>query len=402
MTAATLAHTPAATTRSRLVTGPLLRLLVADTGGLTGFYLLLSVVPLYATSTGVGGVGAGLATGALMISTVAAECVTAALVARFGHRAVLATGLLLLGLPAFALPLAHGLPALLAISLLRGLGLGILFVVCAALGAALVPADRRGEGVGMLGAIAGMPAIVAMPLGLWLAGSAGFTAVFVAGGVVALLGLVAVPGLPGRRAAGGGTGGGAGGGAGGGTDEALGLTAGLRHPGLVRPAIVFAATATAAGIVATFLPAAVGHGAGTLAGAGLLTQSAAGTVARWWAGRLGDRHGAARLLAPGAILTAAGMLTLLLVGSPIAVLVGMVLFGAGFGVVQTASMAVMLDRVTATGFGTVSALWSIAYDAGFGAGAIGFGFLAGWTGYPVGFAVTAVVVLIALPLARRR
>jgi hypothetical protein len=65
-------------------------------------------------------------------------------------------------------------------------------------------------------------------------------------------------------------------------------------------------------------------------------------------------------------------------------------------------MAVMLDRVTATGFGTVSALWSIAYDAGFGAGAIGFGFLAGWTGYPVGFAVTAAVVLIALPLARRR
>ena len=390
MTAATLALTPAATTRPRLVTGPLLRLLVADTGGLTGFYLLLSVVPLYATSTGVGGVGAGLATGALMISTVAAECVTAALVARFGYRAVLATGLLLLGLPAFALPLAHGLAALLAISLLRGLGLGILFVVCAALGAELVPADRRGEGVGMLGAIAGMPAIVAMPLGLWLAGSVGFTTVFVAGGVVALLGLVAVPGLPGRRAAGGGA------------DEALGLTAGLRHPGLVRPAIVFAATATAAGIVATFLPAAVGPGAGALAGAGLLTQSAAGTVARWWAGRLGDRHGAARLLAPGAILTAAGMLTLLLVGSPVAVLVGMVLFGAGFGVVQTASMAVMLDRVSATGFGTVSALWSIAYDAGFGAGAIGFGFLAGWTGYPVGFAVTAAVVLIALPLARNR
>lgn len=390
MTAATLALTPADTTRPRLVTGPLLRLLVADTGGLTGFYLLLSVVPLYATSTGVGGVGAGLATGALMISTVAAECVTAALVARFGYRAVLATGLLLLGLPAFALPLAHGLAALLAISLLRGLGLGILFVVCAALGAELVPADRRGEGVGMLGAIAGMPAIVAMPLGLWLAGSVGFTTVFVAGGVVALLGLVAVPGLPGRRAAGGVA------------DEALGLTAGLRHPGLVRPAIVFAATATAAGIVATFLPAAVGPGAGALAGAGLLTQSAAGTVARWWAGRLGDRHGAARLLAPGAILTAAGMLTLLLVGSPVAVLVGMVLFGAGFGVVQTASMAVMLDRVSATGFGTVSALWSIAYDAGFGAGAIGFGFLAGWTGYPVGFAVTAAVVLIALPLARNR
>ena len=273
MTAATLALTPAATTRSRLVTGPLLRLLVADTGGLTGFYLLLSVVPLFATSTGVGGVGAGLATGALMLSTVAAEIVTAALVARFGYRAVLvhrpaparparprAAARPRADRPPRDLPPARprsGHP-------LRGLRRA---------GAALVPADRRGEGLGMLGAIAGMPAIVAMPLGLWLAGSAGFTAVFVAGGVVALLGLVAVPGCPAgrpraRR-----------------RDEALSLTAGLRNPGLVRPAIVFAATATAAGIVATFLPAAVGHGAGALAGVGLLTQSAAGTIARWWAGR---------------------------------------------------------------------------------------------------------------------
>ena len=81
---------------------------------------------------------------------------------------------------------------------------------------------------------------------------------------------------------------------------------------------------------------------------------------------------------------------------------GNVLKGTSFGVVQTASMAVMFARVSAAGFGTVSALWSIAYDSGFGAGAIGFGFLAGWTGYPMGFAVTAAVVLVALPLLRGR
>jgi hypothetical protein len=35
----------------------------------TSFYLMLSVVPLYATSVGAGQAGAGLATGALMLST---------------------------------------------------------------------------------------------------------------------------------------------------------------------------------------------------------------------------------------------------------------------------------------------------------------------------------------------
>jgi predicted MFS family arabinose efflux permease len=91
-----------------------------------------------------------------------------------------------------------------------------------------------------------------------------------------------------------------------------------------------------------------------------------------------------------------------LVGHPAAVLAGMVAFGAGFGIVQTASMAVMFERVSPAGFGTVSALWSVAYDAGFGAGAVGFGLVAAATGYPAGFAVTGLVVLAALPLLRAR
>ena len=59
--------------RARLVTPALLRVFVAEFGALTSFYLLLSVVPLYASSIRVGGDAAGLATGALMLCTVAAE-----------------------------------------------------------------------------------------------------------------------------------------------------------------------------------------------------------------------------------------------------------------------------------------------------------------------------------------
>jgi MFS family permease len=76
---------------------------VSSFGFSTSFYLMLSVVPLYATSVGAGGAGAGLATGALMLSTVAAELVTPLLVSRFGYRAVFAAGFVLLGAPAFAL-----------------------------------------------------------------------------------------------------------------------------------------------------------------------------------------------------------------------------------------------------------------------------------------------------------
>jgi predicted MFS family arabinose efflux permease len=51
----------------------------------------------------------------------------------------------------------------------------------------------------------------------------------------------------------------------------------------------------------------------------------------------------------------------------------------------------------------VSAIWNLAFDAGIGAGAFGFGVLAAQTGYPAAFAVTALLVLVALvPLWRDR
>jgi MFS family permease len=383
MSTATMRLPAPAVARPRLVSGPLLRVLVADFGGLTSFYLLLSVVARYATTAG----GAGLATGALMLSTAAAEFLTPRLVARFGYRFVLAAGLVLLGAPALALPLSAGLPMIVGVSLLRGVGLAIIFVVCGALSAEFIPAGRRGEGIGVLGVVAGLPAVFGLPLGLWLVNQVGYPVIFVAGALAALAGLAVLPGLPGRRPD---------------APVAIGIVAGLRSPALRRPSIVFAGTAMAGGVVATFLPAALPAGAAGLAAVALLVQAAAATVSRWWAGRHGDRHGAARLLVPGVLVAAVGMLVLVLVASPVAVLAGMVLFGTGFGVVQNASMAMMFERVSPAGYGTASALWNLAYDGGFGLGAAGFGVVAAQTGYPVGFAITAAVMLAFLvgPAAR--
>lgn len=82
--------------------------------------------------------------------------------------------------------------------------------------------------------------------------------------------------------------------------------------------------------------------------------------------------------------------------SPAAVLAGMAVFGVGFGLTGNASMVVMLDRVPASSYGTVSALWNIAYDLGIGLGAAGFGLLAVRTGYPAAFGLTAALMLLPL------
>ncbi|HET6214425.1 MAG TPA: MFS transporter, partial [Micromonosporaceae bacterium] len=136
-------------TKPRILTRPLVLFLIASFGTAASFYLLLSVVPLYATTVGAGGIGAGMATAALMLATVAAELVTPRLVGRFGYRPVFAVGLLLLGAPALALPAAGNLTAILVVCLVRGLGFAITVVVGSALVATLVPDERRGEGLGL-------------------------------------------------------------------------------------------------------------------------------------------------------------------------------------------------------------------------------------------------------------
>ena len=87
--------------------------------------------------------------------------------------------------------------------------------------------------------------------------------------------------------------------------------------------------------------------------------------------------------------------------SPVAVIAGMSLFGAGFGIVQNATLALMIDRMPTSGLGTASALWNLAYDAGYGAGPAVFGLFVARTGYPAAFALTGLLVLAALPAARR-
>jgi predicted MFS family arabinose efflux permease len=127
----------------------------------------------------------------------------------------------------------------------------------------------------------------------------------------------------------------------------------------------------------------------------LLAQAASSTITRGWAGRAADRSGAGPLLIPGLIATAAGIAMLVVLG-PATLISGMVLFGAGFGVVQSASLNLMFDRVPPAGYSTASAVWSIAYDGGWGLGSVVFGLIVAQSGYPLAFGLTAGVVAVAV------
>ena len=380
--------------RVRLVSGRLALALMSSFGALTSFYLMLSVTPMYAMSAGAGSAEAGIVTGSLMLATVLAEFASPRLMRRHGSRTVFAVGGLLLGGPALALLTPHHVVTIVAVSIARGVGFGLSTVVIGALVAKALPPERRGEGIGLAGVVACVPAIVALPSGVWLAENTGYAVVIAVTAVSALAPLVAIPWLvdpavsqpeadPGAA-------------------QPASLLASLRSGGQLRPSLVFAATTVLAGVVAAFLPLAVGVSGG-VAALGLFAQAVASTVSRWWAGRHGDRHGHAGLLVPGLVTAAAGMAILIWVAVPAALIAGMCLFGIGFGISQNVTFALMIERAPVSGYGTASALWNLAYDAGYGAGPIVFGVFVVYTGYPAAFALTGMLMLAALvPAVRDR
>jgi predicted MFS family arabinose efflux permease len=361
---------------------------VSIVGSSIGFYLPLSVVPLFAQQAGSAS-DAGLATVALLLATVACELVTPRLVGWIGYRWALALGLTLLGAPSVALTMSHSSAAIVAVSVVRGAGFAIAVVAGGAVTASLIPASRRGQGLALVGLVGGVPGLIALPAGVWMAQRWGFSAVFVTTTVATLVTLVSVPGLP-RRTASADSG-----------EETHGVLAALRNPVLTRPAAIFAASSIAAGVLVTFLPLACSDQPTWVVAAALLAQPAASTVSRWFAGRICDSHGPARLLVPGLLLSAVGMALLAATSEPALVIVGATVFGIGFGVLQNATLTLMYARVPAGGEGAVSAIWNAAYDLGMAAGALGAGLVVASVGYSVVFVLTAVVVLPALVLVRR-
>jgi predicted MFS family arabinose efflux permease len=361
---------------------------VSIVGSSIGFYLPLSVVPLFAQQAGSAS-DAGLATVTLLLATVACELVTPRLVGWIGYRWALALGLTLLGAPSVALTMSHSSAAILAVSVVRGAGFAIAVVAGGAVTASLIPASRRGQGLALVGLVGGVPGLIALPAGVWMAQRWGFSAVFVTTTVATLVTLVSVPGLP-RRTASADSG-----------EETHGVLAALRNPVLTRPAAIFAASTIAAGVLVTFLPLACSDQPTWVVAAALLAQPAASTVSRWFAGRICDSHGPARLLVPGLLLSAVGMALLAATSEPALVIAGATVFGIGFGVLQNATLTLMYARVPAGGEGAVSAIWNAAYDLGMAAGALGAGLVVASVGYSVVFVLTAIVVLPALVLVRR-
>jgi MFS family permease len=356
----------------------------------SGYALLLPVVPLWAERGGSGAFGSGATTAVLMATTVATQLAVPWMLVRFGHRWVLAAGCALLGAPTPFLALSADLAPVLLLSALRGVGFGLATVAGSALVAELVPREQHGRAAGRYGLAVGLPQLVLLAAGVALVERVGFTAVFVAAGVAPVLGALLVPAI--RMS-------------GGPVVVAAGTRARPTARAALAPVLAMLTCSIAQGGLITFLPLAV-PGAGLLVPMALLTTAAGSLLGRLVAGELVDRRGwGGRLLVPGMLLSAAGMIAevaALGTGTGALVVAGSTAVGFGFGMVQNDSLTVLFAAFGSAGYGAASAVWNIAFDAGTGAGALGLGAVADPFGYPAAFGTAAGLLLVGVVVAWAR
>ncbi|MDN5716971.1 MAG: MFS transporter [Janibacter sp.] len=359
--------------------------------GFSGFAVLMPVAPLWAVHGGADEGGAGLVNGVLLAVTVLTQFTVPAMLRRFGWGPTLAVGLILLGAPSLGFIASDSLATVLSLSVVRGVGFGILTVTGSAAVAELSTPETRGKAVGAYGlAIAG-PQVVLLPLGSWVAETVNFSVVFAVGalpllGVPAALALGRVVGAfpahtetPGAAP--------------GASTQRAALT-------LLRPMVLLLGVTVAGGAVLTFGPQMVRNPAIVIPALALMELTAA--IFRWWIGGVADRLGAERFLAPFVLLTVigvGGIAWAIHEQSVPVLLIGAILLGSAYGGLQNLTLVISFASVSRRHIGLASSIWNVGFDLGSGLGSVVVGAIAAGHGFPTALAVTAAFAMLTLPLA---
>lgn len=358
----------------------------------TSFYLLLPTLPLFVKELGGHDTQVGLAVGIFTLVAVILRPIAGGLLDQYGRRPFLLIGLAFYGLSMYLYGMVQGVGTLLLVRLLHGASWAFVTTAAAAVIADIVPANRRGEGMGWYG-LAMTVAMAAGPLlGTWTLDGYTFSGVFllaVALSVAALL-AVAGPRLPFQR-------------------PEVRRKIALYDPAALPVSLAVVFLTFAYGAVTTFVPLfAVTIDVNP--GLYFLVYALSLTLARPIAGKLSDRYGAASVIVPAALLSICALFVLSSATGLAGVVAAAVLYGLGFGSAQPALQAALLGMVPKERFGLANASFFTAFDLGIALGSTLLGWVADLVSYRALFALSTLAVALSLavfiayvrPLLHRR
>ena len=325
------------------------------------FYLLLPGLPLYVK--GLGGTPAqlGLMFGYYASMAMLLRLPGGWLIDRQGSRPILLAGMAIFLLASLAYVAVKSVPAILALRLFHGTGMGLFPTAATVVVAELAPPERRGEAMGWFGFANSLAMIVGPTLGAAVAQHLGFSPLFFVAAGSAALGLACLLPLPASR-------------------PLHARDPRFRLGDLVSSAAIFPSAlllflCAPYGTLMAFGPIlAVQRGLGN-PGLFYTVFAAAMLLVRAKAGEISDRRGRIAAVLPGMLLAAGGLGCLAMAETPTLLLVGAAVYGLGLGGAQPALMALAADRVSLADRGKAMGTFYTAWELGIAGGSTAAGWL---------------------------
>lgn len=344
-----------------------------------GLQMQIPILPAYVLALGGDQVAVGTMVTAFAVAAVAMRPVSGWALDRFSRQAVIIGGIAIGALAAFAYIPASSLGMILVVRLAQGAGFGLASTGLGTLAADIIPAVRRGEGVGYFGLTTNVAMALGPGLAITLMQRSGFPAAFGASAAVVVASLFAIRIMP-RRAPS--------------RVEVAPFGFGsVLEPAALLPASVMLLLGTVVTGMITFIML-FGQEIG-VANVGFVFVIYAVTMAaaRPVSGRLFDRRGPVWVLLPGTLLMSAAMLALSLSRSAAGLAVGAGLYGVAYGAIQPSLHAWMINRVRPERRGAGTGTLYAAFDIGIGGGAILLGAVARGSTYGGMYRASALLPL---------
>lgn len=348
------------------------------------FHFLLPTLPIYADHLGATGTEIGLIGGIFGFSAIFIRLFTDIGVRVLGKKNSLYAGLFLSILATMSYFIFDSIDAIILARVVHGFGFGLSTTFATAIAADVIPAARRGEGVGYLGLGSTAAMALAPALGLSMLLDLGPGVLFTFSAVMSLLAIgtakvcsetETVPALP---------------------VPAVHSSVHNRlfEAGTGVPAVLTILFGAAYGSVNTFIAMLANEIGIDHAGLFFVVGTLFIFISRPFGGRLFDRKGPFFVILPGSIFFIVALVLIFMAMSLPFLLLASVFYGLGGGLLLPALMTWMLNLVQADRRSAAGATFYNMLDIGTSSGLILLGSLAGSIGYAAMYRYVAVIMVV--------
>ncbi|MBP3040797.1 MFS transporter [Bacillaceae bacterium Marseille-Q3522] len=350
-----------------------------------GFQMTLPTIPLFVKHLGGSDQLIGLVVGVFTFSALLIRPNAGHALETKGRRFVYLTGLAIFVIAVGSYGFLPSILLLFVMRMVQGVGWGYSTTASGTIATDLIPAKKRGQGMGYFGLTASIALAFGPSLGLALAGTLTFIQLFL---VCALLGLTALllsSRIHYKK-----------------VEEnehkAVALKWDIYEKSALRPSILLFFITIPFGGIASFLPLyAVEKGVEGIQ-IYFLIYAAALMFTRTFAGRLYDKKGHGAVFIPGTIMIVTAMLLLSWLPNATVLFFAAFCYGIGFGCVHPALQAWSVEKAPPSRRGMANATFFSFFDLGVGIGAILFGQIAHWSGYYFIYISASISVMISVLL----